>query len=126
MQSDLGWAVSQSLIYLSLHAAIHVRVHARALRVFRKNKCRSVYSLSINLLEHFLSGCKCRLFVGKIWGYFSSFRFAFYEELGCVLRCFTFRFTKKHLAFYEAIEDKTSKKRLRFYMESVAFLYRNA
>ena len=106
MQSDLGWAVSQSLIYLSLHAAIHVRVHTRALRVFRKNKCRNVYSLSINILEHFLSGSKCRLFVGKIWGIFSSFCIAFYEELGCVLRCFTVRFTLYCIAFHDALGRK--------------------
>ena len=51
---------------------------------------------------------------------------AFYDVLHCVLRCFALRFTTKWTAFCEAIGGKTSQKRLRFYMELVAFLYRKA
>ena len=80
------------------------RACAGALWVFRKNKCRSVYSLSIKLLGLFLSDIKCRLFVGKIWVIFflilycvlrsnsmcfAMFCIAFYVILHCILRCFS-------------------------------------
>ena len=102
------------------------RAYMCTLRLFHKNKCRSVYSLIINLLELFSSDIKCRLFVGKIMGNFSSLCIALYKEFRCVFRCFAVRFTMKCIAFYEAIGGKTSQKRLRFYMKTVAFLYRNA
>ena len=125
MQWDLVQTVSQSFNYRGLHID-STRACARTLWTFHKNKCRSVYSLNINLLEHFSSDTKCRLFVGKIWVIFSSYCIAFYEESQCVLRCFALHFAMKCIVFYEAIGVKISQKRLHFYVERVAFLYRNA
>jgi hypothetical protein len=53
----------------------------------------------------------------KYGGYFSSFCIAFYEELGCVLRCFALRFTKQYKVKHRRNVCISIWNQLRFYIE---------
>ena len=100
--------------------------HARTLRLFHEEQCRCVYLLSINLLDLFSNRIKCRLFVGKIWEKKTHIAVLFMKQFEAFFDIFAVFSIMKSTAFYEVIGGKTLQKRLRFYMERVTFLYRNA
>jgi len=91
----------------------------RTLWVFRKNKCRSVYPLSINSLDLFLGRMKCRLFVGKIWE-------KTFVILHSPLLSNSMRFAMFCRAFYDEMHSILRSNRRRNIEEKFAFLYRTS
>ena len=97
------------LAKVSITSVIHYDyAHARTLWVFRRNKCRSVYPLSINLLYIFSVRIKWRLSVGKISAKIFIVLNYTLRSISMRLRCFAIRLTLYCIVFCEAIGGKTS------------------